>query len=72
MEEQVIRLVDVNLSLETRKIFSGLSLYVGSGEAVTILGGRGSGKSLLLKLITGLLKPDSGRILIEGRDISSL
>jgi phospholipid/cholesterol/gamma-HCH transport system ATP-binding protein len=46
-----------------------MDLAVRPGETLTIIGGSGSGKSVTLKLIVGLLKPESGQILIEGEDI---
>jgi phospholipid/cholesterol/gamma-HCH transport system ATP-binding protein len=53
-------------------VLAGVSLDVAAGETVTIIGGSGSGKSVLLKLIIGLLKPDQGRIRVEGEDIVPL
>lgn len=72
MRELLIELQDIGLALSSVPILSGLNLAIKQGEAVTILGKGGAGKSVLLKLIMGLLKPDSGRILIEGRDLVSL
>ena len=50
----------------------GVSLAVPEGRTFTILGGSGSGKSVCLKHMTGLLKPDAGRVLALGRDITDL
>ena len=55
-----------------KKIFEGLELKVEKGETLTIIGGSGTGKSVLLKLLIGLLYPDSGDILFDGTDVSSL
>jgi len=49
-----------------------MDFTIQSGETVTIIGGSGIGKSVTLKLIVGLLKPEGGRILIEGEDIVPL
>src|SRR5574337_1775231 len=49
-----------------------MDLTIQSGETVTIIGGSGIGKSVTLKLIVGLLKPDAGQIFIEGEDIVPL
>ena len=53
-------------------IFDGLDLSIRRGETLTVLGPSGSGKSVLLKLIIGLLKADAGKILVDGLDIVSL
>ncbi|MBC7930349.1 MAG: ATP-binding cassette domain-containing protein [Rubrivivax sp.] len=61
---------DVTLSFDDRVILDGLSFKVQKGETKVILGGSGGGKSTTIKLILGLLKPDSGRILVDGEDIT--
>jgi phospholipid/cholesterol/gamma-HCH transport system ATP-binding protein len=54
------------------QVLQGLDLAIEAGEILTILGGSGTGKSVLLRMMIGLLKPDAGRILIEGEDIVPL
>ncbi|MFN3448408.1 MAG: ABC transporter ATP-binding protein [Roseococcus sp.] len=49
----------------------GLSLTVGEGEFVALLGGSGSGKSTLLRVVAGFERPDAGRVLLKGRDITA-
>src|SRR5919202_1079178 len=61
---------DVTLSFDDRVILDRLSFRVQKGETKIILGGSGGGKSTTIKLILGLLKPDSGRILVDGEDIT--
>ncbi len=61
---------DVTLSFDDRVVLDGLNLRVQKGETKIILGGSGGGKSTTIKLILGLIKPDSGRILIDGEDIT--
>lgn len=61
---------DVHLSFDDRKILNGLSFKVLRGECKVILGGSGGGKSTIIKLVLGLLKPDAGRILVDGEDIT--
>jgi len=61
---------DVYLSFDDRTILKGLSFTVLRGETKIILGGSGGGKSTIIKLVLGLLKPDSGRILVDGEDIT--
>jgi phospholipid/cholesterol/gamma-HCH transport system ATP-binding protein len=61
---------DVYLSFDERAILKGLSFKVLRGETKIILGGSGGGKSTIIKLVLGLLKPDAGRILVDGEDIT--
>lgn len=61
---------DVTLSFDDRVILDRLSFTVQKGETKIILGGSGGGKSTTIKLILGLLKPDSGRIMVDGEDIT--
>jgi len=53
-------------------VLRGCTLDVRDGETLTIIGGSGTGKSVTLKLMLGLLKPDSGRIIVDGEDITSM
>ncbi|MDX6694411.1 MAG: phospholipid/cholesterol/gamma-HCH transport system ATP-binding protein [Blastocatellia bacterium] len=62
---------DVHLSFDERKVLNGLSFKVMKGETKIILGGSGCGKSTTIKLVLGLLKPDTGRILVDGEDITN-
>lgn len=61
---------DVHLSFDDKKILDGLSMTVKRGETKIILGRSGGGKSTIIRLILGLLKPDSGQILIDGEEIT--
>lgn len=61
---------DVHLSFDDKKILDGVSFTVRRGETKIILGRSGGGKSTTIRLILGLLKPDSGQILIDGEDIT--
>lgn len=61
---------DVYLSFDDRTILKGLSFKVLRGETKIILGGSGGGKSTIIKIVLGLLKPDSGRVLVDGEDIT--
>jgi phospholipid/cholesterol/gamma-HCH transport system ATP-binding protein len=61
---------DVHLSFDDRKILNGLSFIIRKGETKIVLGGSGGGKSTIIKLVLGLLKPDSGRIFVDGEDIT--
>lgn len=60
----------VSFSYGSRQVLRNVRLSVGFGERVVVLGGSGEGKTTILRLILGLIKPDAGRILIGGEDIS--
>src|SRR5829696_1416775 len=61
---------DVHLSFDDKKVLDGVNFTVRRGETKMILGRSGGGKSTTIRLILVLLKPDSGRILIDGEDIT--
>lgn len=61
---------DVYLSFDDKQILNGVSFTVRRGETKIILGRSGGGKSTIIRLVLGLLKPDSGQILIGGEDIT--
>lgn len=61
-----IEVRDLHKAFGPKKVLTGLSLDVGVGESVVVIGGSGTGKSVLIKCIMGLLKPDSGSIRIDG------
>lgn len=61
---------NVELSFDDQIILDKVSFHVRKGETKIVLGGSGSGKSTIIKLILGLLKPDAGEIIIDGENIS--
>src|SRR5215213_5081288 len=61
---------NVVLAFDDRVILNDLSFKVMKGETKIILGGSGGGKSTIIKLVLGLLKPDSGQIVVDGEDIT--
>jgi phospholipid/cholesterol/gamma-HCH transport system ATP-binding protein len=65
-----IELREVTRSFGRNAVLRGVDLVVRPGRTLTILGGSGSGKSVCLKHMIGLLRPDSGRVLVEGVDIT--
>lgn len=71
-DDVLIQLVDVCKAFGSKKVLSGVSLTVRRGEAVGIIGPSGTGKSTVLKLMAGLVAPDSGQVYIRGRPRSGL
>ncbi|HKR22535.1 MAG TPA: ATP-binding cassette domain-containing protein [Pyrinomonadaceae bacterium] len=61
---------DVVLAFDERVILNHLSFKVMKGETKLVLGGSGGGKSTIIKLVLGLLKPDEGQVLVDGEDIT--
>ncbi len=68
----MIRLVNVEKSFGDQKVLNGLNLTIDEGKITVIIGRSGEGKSVLLKHIIGLLKPDAGEIWVEDKEISHL
>jgi phospholipid/cholesterol/gamma-HCH transport system ATP-binding protein len=71
-EETPVSVQDVYKAFGEQKVLNGVSLEVPKGETLAVLGRSGTGKSVLLRLLIGLQKPDSGSIRIHGQDISNL
>jgi len=67
-----IEFIDVAKSFDDRKVLNGVSFGVEEGETFAILGPSGVGKTVTLTLAVGLLKPDSGRIIVDGEDITHM
>ncbi|MEX2281383.1 MAG: ABC transporter ATP-binding protein [Gemmatimonadota bacterium] len=67
-----IQLLDVRKSFGSRIILDGVSLEVGDGETVAVIGQSGAGKSVLLKTIVGLLEPDAGSVTVDGQEVAAL
>jgi phospholipid/cholesterol/gamma-HCH transport system ATP-binding protein len=65
----IIELKNVYKSFDSKQVHTGVNLSIRSGENITVLGGSGSGKSVLLKEIIGLIKPDEGDVIIENENI---
>src|SRR5215510_5409588 len=60
----------VKKAFGTKVVYDGLDLDVRAGESLTIIGGSGVGKSVMLKMLMGLLRVDSGTILFHGEDVT--
>lgn len=70
--EPILRLIDVEKTLDGRKVLDGVTLEIPRGQITAIIGLSGAGKSLLLKHMIGLMKPDRGQVLLDGVDINRL
>ncbi|WP_127900130.1 ABC transporter ATP-binding protein [Solirhodobacter olei] len=66
----MITLSDVHKSFGANKVLQGVNLTIPTGESMVIIGGSGTGKSVLLKCILGLVTPERGRIEIDGEDVT--
>ena len=71
-QDSIVEVRDVHYSIGGRAIFSGLSLQIARGRITAIMGPSGTGKTTLLKLITGQIKPEKGQVLFDGIDVASL
>ena len=70
--ETVIRFRDVHKSFGSQHVLNGLSFEVRRGECLAVMGPSGTGKSVVLRHVIGLLKPDSGAVEVEGSEVSQL
>ena len=70
--DPIVRLDHVSKSFGTHRVLDDVTLDIPKGTAFVLLGRSGTGKSVALRHIIGLMRPDAGRILIEGRDIGPL
>src|ERR1041385_2617073 len=68
----MIRLIDVHKSFGSKKVLQGFSLEVEEGETMVLVGYSGSGKSVAIKHIVGLLEPDSGTVWVDGKEVPRL
>ncbi len=68
----MIKIINLVKSFNGQKVLDGINLEMPTGQITVVIGKSGVGKSVLLKHIIGLLKPDSGQILVDGQDISLL
>jgi phospholipid/cholesterol/gamma-HCH transport system ATP-binding protein len=68
----IVEVIEVRKSFETVDVLKGISLRLDKGETLVVMGGSGSGKTVLLRLIDGLIRPDSGSIRLFGQNIEHL
>lgn len=67
--QSFIEVIEFKKSFGEKQVHDGVSFYVRKGECLGLIGGSGTGKSVLLRSLVGLEKPDSGKIIIDGEDI---
>ena len=68
----MIKLVDVHKSFGSKKVLQGFSLEVNEGETMALIGYSGTGKSVAIKHIVGLLEPDRGTVWVDGKEVPKL
>lgn len=66
----MIELRDVHKAFGSKQVLRGVDLFVPKGESMVVIGGSGTGKSVLIKCILGLVQPDRGTILVDGQDVT--
>lgn len=68
----MIDIINLHKSFNNNHVLRGIDLRIEHGETMVVIGGSGSGKSVLIKHIIGLLRPDEGSVIVDGVDISHL
>jgi phospholipid/cholesterol/gamma-HCH transport system ATP-binding protein len=68
MTQSMIRMEDVRKSFGSNHVLRGLNLDIEKGSSMVIIGGSGTGKSIALKCVLGLVTPDSGKVFVDGKD----
>jgi phospholipid/cholesterol/gamma-HCH transport system ATP-binding protein len=70
--DDIAALHDVDYSIDGKVIFRGIRIGIRRGDVTAIMGPSGTGKTTLLRLITGQLRPDAGRVIVDGLDVARL
>ncbi|MDH4184292.1 MAG: ABC transporter ATP-binding protein [Nitrospinota bacterium] len=71
-QETIIELVNVHKAFGPKQVLKGVNLKIRRGESMVIIGGSGSGKSVTIKHMIGLLMPDSGNVYVDGEDVTQM
>ncbi len=69
MDEAFVRFVDVHKAFGPKQVLTGITFDIRRGETMVVLGGSGSGKSVLIRHVIGLHRPDRGQVVVDGEDI---
>ena len=72
MASPIVEVIDLRKGFETGPVLRGVSFELAKGETLVVMGGSGSGKTVLLRLIAGLIRPDGGRIRVFRESIEGL
>src|SRR5438132_4125362 len=72
MATGVVEVVDLRKSFERAEVLRGVSFRLDKGETLVVMGGSGSGKTVLLRHVAGLVRPDAGEVCVFGRNIERL
>ena len=72
MPEPIVEATDLRKSFDANAVLSGVSFELAKGETLVVMGGSGAGKTVLLRLVAGLIQPDGGRLRVFGRSIEHL
>lgn len=72
MSTPKIELIDVHKRFGAKRVLNGVNLTIEPGRSVVVIGGSGTGKSVMLKCVLGLLKPEKGIIKIDGQEITKI
>ena len=67
-----VELKDVKKRFGDKIVLDGIDLRIERGESLVVIGGSGTGKSVMIKCVLGILKPDAGQIFVDGRDVTRL
>jgi len=72
MPEPIVEATDLRKSFDANAVLRGVSFELAKGETLVVMGGSGAGKTVLLRLVAGLVQPDGGRLRVFGRSIERL
>ena len=70
--DSLVRITDVNFSYDERAILKGINMEIPRGKLIAIMGNSGCGKTTLLRLIGGQLRPTSGQLLVDGQSVPDM
>jgi len=72
MSDAIVEATDLRKHFEANEVLRGVSFDLAKGETLVVMGGSGAGKTVLLRLVAGLIRPDAGRLRVFGRNIEHL
>ena len=72
MTEAIVEAEDLRKNFDAKEVLRGVSFTLAKGETLVVMGGSGAGKTVLLRLVAGLIRPDSGWLRVFGRNIENL